>query len=103
MAKRESEERNARRRRQRWREGLRMDPELRAVLREIQRRRRRRRWPGMPQIVVDMLCGTLGRERGGCPPRERRCTKRLGSRLCWGWRAEGSDRCRLHLREPEKT
>ena len=42
--------------------------------------------------------GWAGRCRGGRPPKERRCTKRIGSRLCWNWREEGCDRCWRHRR-----
>lgn len=59
---------------------------------------RRRRWPNADPVLAKWLCAMKGRELGGRPARERRCTKRLGSRRCWGWRAPGSDRCYLHPR-----
>ena len=92
-------ERTKRRRQQRLR------AELAETLAEIERspeakrrrrNERRRRWPPYPQPLFDRFCAAEGREKGGRPPRERRCTKRLGSRLCWGWRRPGSDRCWRH-------
>ena len=41
---------------------------------------------------------SAGRWLGGRPPKSRRCTKRLGTRLCWNWRESEMDRCRLHVR-----
>lgn len=74
----------------------------RIVLAEIPRRRPRRRWPHLArpedERLRSLLCAWIGRERGGRPPRERRCTKRLGSRLCWNWRIPGADRCWRHPR-----
>jgi len=40
-----------------------------------------------------------GRELGGRPPQARRCTKRLGTRLCWNWRVNGTTRCHRHPQE----
>lgn len=91
-------ERTERRQAQRRWEGFYAGPEAQAVLREIRRKRERRRWPGAPLLLVDFLCGKEGREKGGRPPAERRCTKRLGSRLCWNWRTADGDRCHLHPR-----
>lgn len=86
MAKPESRERAARRRTARALRDLRARPELVELRRQHERRRR------------ELLCALQGAELGGRPPAELRCTKRLGTRLCWGWRAPGSDRCRLHPR-----
>jgi hypothetical protein len=71
-------------------------PALQEMLRARRHKLRRRKWPiGVGRHVV---APDLGRELGGRPPPERRCTKRLGSKLCWNWRDVGLDRCRRHPR-----
>lgn len=59
---------------------------------------RRRRYPNRRVETVQWWCGHVGRKLGGRPPKYRRCTKRLGTRFCWNWRVDGTDRCRLHPR-----
>jgi hypothetical protein len=89
-------------------------PDVQAILREIRRKQKRRKWPGLRLHTegdwwwLGFLCGMKGRELGGRPPADRRCTKRLGSRLCWNWREGKTDRCLLHrtcknLVKPRKT
>ncbi len=72
------------------------------------------------QFVAEIVAGHLEEERqallrlhrkraayrGAYPPPDRRCTKRLGSRFCWGWALKGTDRCWRHprgLRRPTHT
>lgn len=79
---------------------------------EVRRRRyraRRRRWPSIElshpagKVLLRWLCASKGKEGGGRPSRARRCTKRLGSRRCWGWTQSETDRCRLHPRSAESA
>jgi hypothetical protein len=104
MATIESQKRMERRRSQKLREWWLNLPEYRALRREIERRQQyRRRHPFMGQDARQrgplwLYCFMAGSHEGGRPPRVRRCTKRLGSRLCWGWREAGSDRCVKHRR-----
>jgi hypothetical protein len=100
----ESEKRMERRRRQRWWEQLNRDPEVIALRREIARRQRYQQrhpfsgqHPGLRGLLW-LHCVYAGIRLGGRPPLARRCTKRLGSRFCWGWRASDSDRCYRHRR-----
>jgi hypothetical protein len=44
-----------------------------------------------------------GRLLGGRPRTVDRCTKRLGTRLCWNWRVEGTTRCWRHQPAHPKT
>lgn len=53
-------------------------------------------FPNLSDDWIQMACAMAGRELGGRPSRERRCTKRLGTRYCWNWRVGGTDRCHLH-------
>ncbi len=62
------------------------------------RNRRRRRWPRLSLEAVRVFCMLDGYDKGGRPPRARRCTKRLGSRFCWNWREPETDRCWRHAR-----
>jgi len=64
-------------------------------LRELRNRKRRRH---LYASFAWMASFVAGHKLGGRPPKARRCTKRLGTRLCWNWRADGTDRCRLHQR-----
>jgi hypothetical protein len=104
MATIESKKRMERRRRQRWWEQFNRDPEVIALRREIARRQRyRQRHPFAGQTATQrgplwLYCLMAGMHEGGRPPRTRRCTKRLGSRRCWGWREADSDRCYRHRR-----
>ena len=66
----------------------------------FKRNQRRRRWPLASPDVVRFFCWWIGFLQGGKPKHAaRRCTKRLGSRLCWNWRVGGTDRCHRHQRE----
>ena len=103
----ESQKRMARRRRQRWWERLNRDPEVMALRRAMARRQRYRRRhpfsgsehdPGLRGLLF-MRCVYMGITLGGRPPKTRRCTKRLGTRYCWNWRAPGTDRCLRHGRQ----
>ena len=76
-----------------------------SALRRYRRKVRRLRWPSVhPTLMggdrgpLQWLCGIAGRRHGGRPPPEQRCTKRLGTRFCWNWRSEGTDRCWRHPR-----
>jgi hypothetical protein len=104
VATTESKKRMERRRRQRWREQFNREPEVIALCREIARRQKYRQrhpfsgqHPGLRGLLY-LHCVYAGIRLGGRPPRARRCTKRLGSRLCWGWREAGLDRCMKHRR-----
>jgi hypothetical protein len=101
MATVESRQRMERRRRQQWLERWRADPEVVALRRQIEAQRRyRQRHPfsGRHPGLLRMHCIVAGIQQGGRPPKVRRCSKRLESRLCWNWRAPGSDRCSRHGR-----
>jgi hypothetical protein len=105
MATLESEKRMERRRHQRWWEALNRDPQIIALRRYIaarQRYQQRHPFSGRPWGLLYMHCAWIGREQGGRPPQARRCTKRLGSRFCWNWRAPGTDRCYRHGRQTEE-
>jgi hypothetical protein len=108
MATRESEKRMERRRRQRWWEELNRQPEVIALRREIARRARyRRRHPFSGQSasirgLLYMHCVYAGIRLGGRARKGRRCTKRLGTRVCHNWRAPGTDRCYRHRRQIEE-
>jgi hypothetical protein len=105
MATEESEKRMERRRRQHWWEALNRDPEIIALRRYIaarQRYQQRHPFSGRPWGLLYMHCAWIGREQGGRPPRARRCTKRLGTRMCWNWQAMGTDRCSRHRRKTEE-
>jgi hypothetical protein len=101
MPTRESEQRMARRRfRKAWEQWL-AQPEVQAfrrALRARQRYRQRHPYAGYPGLLF-LRCVSAGIEQGGRPPKARRCRKRLGSRLCWNWRAPGVDRCHRHIRQ----
>jgi hypothetical protein len=73
---------------------FRQSPEYRAMI----RRRKRRRFPNEPRWLINRWCARVGRERGGRSPDARRCTKRLGTRVCWNWRTRAADRCYRHPR-----
>jgi len=102
-------ERTLRRRVQRFRERA-LEPlseELGARNRERRRKAKRRRWPdlhpenfGGDRGPLEWWCGWVGAVEGGAgrPPKERRCSKRLGTRLCRNWRRGDSDRCWRHQR-----
>ena len=97
----ESRQRMARRRRQRLRERRERDPDDVALRRWIEQRRRylrRHPWADRPWVILQWFCRCWGMTLGGRPPKARRCTKRLGSRFCWGWRVAGTDRCARHPR-----
>jgi hypothetical protein len=105
MATEESQKRMECRRRQRRWEQFNREPEVIALRREIARRRRYRQrhpysgnTPGERGLRL-IRCISAGIQLGGRPPKPRRCTKRLGSRFCWGWRESGTDRCDRHRRE----
>ena len=101
VATNESQERMARRRSQRWREAWYASPEYQAHRWDWERYRRYKRkhpWSGVPWLILKWLCRCWGMTLGGRPPKGRRCTKRLGSRFCWGWRVAGTDRCGRHPR-----
>ena len=104
MATEESRQRSARRRYQKWWERLNRQPEVIAWRREILRRHRyRERHPFAGQTATRgsplwLYCLMAGMHEGGRPPWARRCTKRLGTRLCWGGRESDSDRCYQHRR-----
>lgn len=102
----ESEERAVRRRLQRlWAEGAEALAEYRATpeYRRRERNRKRRRWPDASPWMVDFLCSTEGRDKGGRPPAARRCTRRVGSRFCWNWSLRGTDRCWRHERSVKRV
>jgi hypothetical protein len=104
MATLEFEKRMERRRRQRWWEELNRQPEVMVLRREIARRARyQRRHPFSGQSasirgLLYMHCVYMGIRFGGRARKARRCTKQLGSRLCWNWRVSGTDRCYRHGR-----
>jgi hypothetical protein len=100
MATLESQKRSERRRRQRWQRWLNTDPEviaLRCEMARCQRYLARHPYAGQPTLAY-MHCVYMGIRFGGRARKARRCTKRLGSRLCWNWRAPGIDRCVRHRR-----
>jgi hypothetical protein len=105
MATLESQKRSERRRHQRWWEELNRQPEVIALRREIARRARsRRRHPFAGQTASQpgplwLYCLIAGMHEGGRAWKGRRCTKRLGTRMCWNWRQSSSDRCHRHQRE----
>jgi hypothetical protein len=104
MATIESQKRMERRRVQRWWEELNRTPEVIALRREMARRQRylaRHPYAGQPTLAY-MHCAYMGIRFGGRARKARRCTKRLGSRLCWNWRAPGTDRCVRHGRKTEE-
>ena len=104
MATVESLKRMERRRRQRGREEWNRTPEVIALRREMdrcQRYRARHRYAGQPTLAY-MHCCYMGIRFGGRARKARRCTKRLGTRLCWNWRAPGTDRCVRHRRQTEE-
>jgi hypothetical protein len=100
MATRESEKRMERRRNQKWWEELNRQPEVIALRREMARRQRylrRHPYAGQPTLAY-MHCVYMGIRLGGRARKARRCTKRLGTKLCWNWRVGGTDRCHRHER-----
>jgi hypothetical protein len=104
MATIESQKRSERRRAQKWWERLNRDPEVIALRREIARRQRylrRHPYAGQPTLAY-MHCVYMGIQHGGRPPKARRCTRRLGTRYCWNWRAPGTDRCDRHGRRTKE-
>lgn len=96
MATWESEQRMARRRVQRALAELRADPQIQAWRRARLRKRKRRKLPGWSAEAIRTHCALYGLLRGGRARGQRRCTKRLGSRLCGNWRVKGTTRCHLH-------
>ncbi len=66
---------------------------LRATVADMLRNRQREE-----QEAQLRLRWKLAGYQGAHPPKERRCTKRLGSRFCWNWREASSDRCWVHPR-----
>jgi hypothetical protein len=101
MATIESQKCMERRRHQRYREWFNAQPEVQAFRRQInarQRYRRRHPFSGQHPGLLRMHCIVAGIQLGGRPPKARRCTKRLGSRFCWNWRAAESNRCYRHDR-----
>jgi len=109
MATEESQKRMERRRHQRWWEQLNRDSEVIALRRYIAATRRYRQRhpfsgqrPGLRGLLW-LHCVNAGLRFGGRPPKARRCRKRLGSRLCWNWRAPGTDRCSQHRRAQEQS
>jgi hypothetical protein len=105
MATIESEKHMERRRHQRWWERLNRAPEVIALRRSIaarQRYRQRHPFSGQRPGLRGLLwlhCVSAGIRLGGRPPWARRCSKRLGTRYCWNWRAPASDRCYRHARQ----
>lgn len=100
MATLESEKRMERRRNQKWWEELNRQPEVIALRREMARRQRylrRHPYAGQPTLAY-MHCVYMGIRLGGRARKARRCTKRLGTKLCWNWRVGGTDRCHRHGR-----
>ena len=98
MATRESEKRMERRRTQKWWEEFNRQPEVIALRREMarhQRYLRRHPYAGQPTLAY-MHCVYMGIRLGGRARKARRCTKRLGTKLCWNWRVGGTDRCHRH-------
>ena len=75
--------------------------ETTALRREIARcQRYRAKHPYAGQLgLIYLRCVYMGKWLGGRARKARRCTKRLGSRLCWNWRVWGTDRCYRHRRE----
>jgi hypothetical protein len=98
MATRASQQRMARRFHQRFRETLEASPGFQAAVRARRCHRRRHPYCDVHPRYLRALCVQWGRELGGRPPRNRRCTKRLGTRYCWNWRVEGTTRCWRHQR-----
>ena len=93
MATLESEKRMERRRNQKWWEELNRQPEVIALRREMARRQRylrRHPYAGQPTLAY-MHCVYMGIRLGGRARKARRCTKRLGTKLCWNagriWRS----------------
>jgi hypothetical protein len=83
----ESQQRMERRRQQRLRERWECDPDYVALRRWVEQRRRyltRHPWANCPSVILQWFCRCWGMTLGGRPPKARRCTKRLGSRFCWG-------------------
>jgi hypothetical protein len=100
MATLESQKRMERRRNQKSWERLLADPEIQALRREIVRRQKYRAkhpYAGQPTLAY-MHCVYMGIRLGGRARKARRCTKRLGTRLCRNWRVLGTDRCYRHRR-----
>ena len=100
MATWESEKRMERRRNQKWWEELNRQPEVIALRREMARRQRylrRHPYAGQPTLAY-MHCVYMGIRLGGRARKARRCTKRLGTKLCWNWRVGGTHRCHRHGR-----
>jgi hypothetical protein len=102
MATEESEKRMERRRFQKWREQWYAQPEVQVLRRAIaarQKYRQRHPFSGQHPGLRGLLwlhCVNAGIRLGGRPANARRCTKRLGTRYCWNWRAPGTDRCYRH-------
>jgi hypothetical protein len=100
MATRDSEQRRTRRFHQRFRETVEASPGFQAAVRARLRHRRRHPYAAAPSRYLRALCVQWGRELGGRPyTKAYRCTKRLGTRLCWNWRVEGTTRCYRHQQE----
>ena len=100
MATLESEKRMERRRNQKWWEELNRQPEVIALRREMARRQRylrRHPYAGQPTLAY-MHCVYMGIRLGGRARKARRCTKRLGTKLCWNWGVGGTHRCHRHGR-----
>ena len=99
MATSESRQRMERRRRQQALAALRARPDVQALLHDQHRRLRRHPYRFVHPGLLWLYCYQWGRELGGRPPKARRCTKRLGTRLCWNWRVNGTTRCHRHPQE----
>jgi hypothetical protein len=85
MATEESQKRMERRRRQRRWEAWNCQPEIITLRRAIaarQLQQQRHPFSGRHPGLLRMHCIYAGIQLGGRPPQTRRCSKRLGSRLC---------------------
>ena len=106
MATEESRKRSDRRRHQRVIAEWHASPEYQAMKRDLLAQRRyrlRHPYTGYQHSSVQrglllLRCISAGVTLGGRPPKAQRCTRRLGSRFCWGWRVQDTDRCYRHPR-----
>jgi hypothetical protein len=104
MATLESQKRSERRRRQKSWERFKREPWVVAFRHEIDRRQKyqvKHPYTGQPGLLY-MHCAYMGIRFGGRARKARRCTKRLGTTLCWNWRVGGTDRCHRHGRQSQE-
>jgi hypothetical protein len=102
MATWESEKRMQRRRSQRFREEFNADPEIIAFRHAFDQRQKylgKHPFSGRPPGLLYMHCVWAGWTLGGRAKGSRRCTKRLGTRVCHNWRIPGTTRCYRHVQE----